>query len=61
MTNCEHDPTDICKSCNQTIREGGTVALLPAEKPKASKKAKPEPEPDAPEPEVHAGRGDSWP
>ncbi len=27
MTYCEHDPTGICKSCNQTIREGQKVVL----------------------------------
>lgn len=26
MANCDHDKVGICKSCRQTIREGGNVA-----------------------------------
>lgn len=28
MANCDHDQVGICKSCRQTIREGGSVAVL---------------------------------
>lgn len=42
MTNCEHDPTDICKSCNQTIREGGAVALHEKPEPTPAPVVKPE-------------------
>jgi hypothetical protein len=27
MANCDHDKAGICKSCRQTIKEGGTVAV----------------------------------
>ena len=42
MANCNHDPNGICKSCKQTIAEGGTVALMPDVKPAAAPEMQPE-------------------
>ena len=36
MANCRHDANGICKSCKQTIAEGGNVALTPDVKPAAA-------------------------
>ncbi len=41
MTYCEHDPTDICKSCNQTIREEGSGKVVLHEKPEPEVTEKP--------------------
>ncbi len=39
MANCDHDEVGICKSCRQTIREGGTVAVHRTPTPPSEKVA----------------------